>query len=248
MAQMTLEELVRQLGMVYGAGLRCVALYGSAARGEQIGRRSDLNVLVLVEAVDMAHLKQEGAVARAWSEAGNPPPLTLTVEEWTGSSDIYPMEYADILSYHRVLHGALPADGVRVRPADLRLQLEHEAQSKVLRLRHAILSAGAAPKAMAALLADSASTMLVLLRAALRLSGEDPPADSFAMLDRVQARTGLNVEVFRRVVRHRRGEAKLEGEAAVRTAEEYLAGATALARWVDQQSAGQAGQHSPRGE
>jgi hypothetical protein len=221
--------------MVYGAGLRCVALYGSAARGEQITRRSDLNVLVLVDSVDMAHLKRESAVARSWSDAGNPPPLTLTVDEWTGSADIYPMEYADILSYHRVLHGTLPRDGVQVRHAELRLQLEHEAQSKVLRLRHAILSAGAAPKAMAELLADSASTMLVLLRAALRLAGEDPPADSFAMLDRVQARTGLNVEVFRRVVRHRRGEAKLAGDDAVRAAEEYLAGATALARWVDQQ-------------
>ncbi|HSA54571.1 MAG TPA: hypothetical protein VLE53_02655, partial [Gemmatimonadaceae bacterium] len=205
----------------------------------------DLNVLVLVDGVDMTHLRQEGAVARAWGDAGNPPPLTLTVEEWTGSADIFPMEYADILSYHRVLHGALPRDGVQVNRADLRLQLEHEARSKVLRLRHAILSAGAAPRAMAQLLADSASTMLVLLRAALRLAGEDPPADSFAMLDRVQAQTGLNVEVFRRVLRHRRGEAKLEGDAAVRAAEEYLAGATALARWVDQQSAGQ---HSPRGE
>ena len=241
MAQMTLDELVRQLGMIYGAGLRCVALYGSAARGEQIARRSDLNVLVLVDAVDMTHLKKEGAVSRAWSEAGNPPPLTLTVEEWTGSADIFPMEYADILSYHRVLHGTLPRDGLQVRPADLRLQLEHEARSKVLRLRHAILSTSAEPKAMAALLTESASTMLVLLRAALRLAGEDPPPDSIAMLDRVQARTGLDVEVFRRVVRHRRDEAKLEGEAAVRTAEAYLAGATALARWVDQQGTGHAG-------
>ena len=81
MTQMTLEELVRQLDMIYGAGLRCVVLYGSAARGEQIARRSDFNVLVLVDAVEMAHLKKEGAVARAWREAGNPPPLTLTVEE-----------------------------------------------------------------------------------------------------------------------------------------------------------------------
>lgn len=248
MAQMTLEELVRQLDMIYGAGLRCVVLYGSAARGEQIARRSDFNVLVLVDAVEMAHLKKEGAVARAWREAGNPPPLTLTVEEWTGSADIFPMEYADILSYHRVLHGALPMNGIQVRPADLRLQLEHEARSKVLRLRHAILSAGAEPRAMSELLVDSASTMLVLLRAALRLAGEDPPADSFAMLDRVQARTGMNVEVFRQVIRHRRGDAKLQGDHAVLAAERYLAGAMALARWVDQQSAGQSGRQSPRGE
>lgn len=244
MAKMTLEELVRQLGLVYGDELRCVALYGSAARGERADGRADLNVLVLVDSVDMGHLKAEAAVARAWSEAGNPPPLTLTVEEWVSSADIFPMEYADILAYHRVLHGALLTNGIKVHLPELRLQLEHESRSKVLRLRHAILSAGAAPRAMSDLLRDSISTMLVLLRAALRVAGEDPPSDSLTTLDRVEARLGIGVEAFRRALRHKRGEAKLEGDAAVRTVEEYLAGATALARWVDQQSA----RHSPRGE
>ena len=65
MATMTLEELVRQLSLVHGESLRCVALYGSMARGEQVSRRPNLNVLVLVDAIDMAHLQREAAVARA---------------------------------------------------------------------------------------------------------------------------------------------------------------------------------------
>lgn len=240
MARMTLEELVRQLGLVYGEGLRCVALYGSAARGEQVAKRSDLNVLVLVDEVGMSHLRREASVARAWTDAGNPPPLTLTVEEWHGAADIYPMEYADILAHHKVMHGRLPLDGMRVEPHHLRLQLEHEARSKLLRLRHAVLSSGAEPRALSRLLEDSSSTMLVLLRSALRLAGEEPPADSLAMLDRVQARMGLDVDVFRRVVRHARGEARVEGEAAVNVTDAYLGGVAALARWVDA--------HTPSGQ
>ena len=189
MKHMTLEELVRQLALVYDAGLRAVALYGSAARGEQVARRANLNVLVLVDAIDLDHLKREGAVARAWREAGNPPPLTLTVSEWRGSADIFPMEYADILAHHRVLHGALPLDGITVRAEDLRLQLEHEARSKLLRLRHAVLSSGAEPRAMAALLEESASSMMVLARD-LRLAGEEPPPDPGDA--RLAARTGLD--------------------------------------------------------
>ena len=43
---MKLDELVDQLKKVYGAQLRAVVLYGSAAAGEHIPKRSDYNVLV----------------------------------------------------------------------------------------------------------------------------------------------------------------------------------------------------------
>ncbi len=41
MAKMTLEELVAQLRAAFGAELRSVVLYGSAASGEHIPQRSD---------------------------------------------------------------------------------------------------------------------------------------------------------------------------------------------------------------
>lgn len=233
MARMTLEELTRQLSLVYGEGLRCVAVYGSAARGEQIAKRSDLNVLVLVDSVDMQHLRREAAVARSWQEGGNPPPLTLTVSEWQASADIFPIEFSDILAHHKVVHGALPMDGVRVHREHLRLQLEHEVRSKILRLRHAVLSSGADGRALAQVLADSSSTLMVLIRAALRLAGEAPPADSLAMLEMVPARLGFDAGIFRRVLRHARGDERIAADAAVQAMEDYLAGANALARWVD---------------
>src|SRR5678810_119420 len=131
---MTLEELVAQLQKVYGAQLRSVVLYGSAAAGEHIPKRSDYNVLVVVDELTMQHMRAGAAVARAWGEDGNPPPLTLTQSEWRGSADIFPMEYADILERHRVLFGDPPFDGISVDRKDLRLQLEQEAMGKVIKL------------------------------------------------------------------------------------------------------------------
>jgi len=60
---MTLEELVRQLTLAHGEVLRCVALYGSTARGEQVSRKANLNVLVLVDSIDIEHLRREAARA-----------------------------------------------------------------------------------------------------------------------------------------------------------------------------------------
>ena len=235
MANMTLEELVRQLALVHGEGLRCVALYGSTARGERVSRQANLNVLVLVDTIDMESLRREGAVARAWREAGHPPPLTLTVGEWRTSSDIFPMEYADILAHYRILHGALPGDRPVMRREDLRLQLEHETLSKLLRLRHAVLSSGAEPKALLGILESSASSIMTMLRASLRLAGEEPPTESNAVIDRVETVTGIASTAFRRVLGHSRGDSKVSEAEAPSLTSDYLASVGKLVNWVDAQ-------------
>ena len=140
MATMTLDELVRQLRAAYNERLASVVLYGSAAGGDHIPDRSDYNVLVLLDAIDSAELDASSsvaasAVARAWREAGNPPPMTMSVEEWRRSADIFPREYADILERNRVLHGEPPFGGISVSPTDLRLQLEQQVMGQLLQLR-----------------------------------------------------------------------------------------------------------------
>src|SRR5215212_3661594 len=131
MAKMTLEELVSQLRAAYGTSLRSVVLYGSAAGGEHVQKRSDHNVLVIVDALDAPRLTAASAASRAWADSGNPAPLTLTTTEWRGSADIFPMEYADILERHRVLFGEAPFEGITVDLGNLRLQLEQEAMGKL---------------------------------------------------------------------------------------------------------------------
>lgn len=209
MAKMTLDELVSQLRAAFGIELRAVVLYGSAASGEHVAKRSDYNVLVLVDSLSADRLSAAGAASRAWSGAGNPPPLTLTTQEWHSSSDIFPMEYADVLERHRVLYGTLPTD-VRVDAEHLRLELEHEAMGTLLQLRRGALAAGGDGRAQLELLEDSASTIMVILRSVLRLKGETPPGTAAGIVERVAAASGIDASPFLAVVRHRRGEGKLK--------------------------------------
>jgi len=219
---MTLEELVAQLQKVYGAQLRSVVLYGSAAAGEHIPKRSDFNVLVIVDELTMEHMRTGAAVARAWAENGNPPPLTLTMSEWQGSSDIFPMEYADILERHRVLFGTPPFSGIVVDPRNLRLQLEHEAMGKLLKLRQAVLAAGGEAKSQTELLAASLSTIMVIFRAVERLHGAVPPTDYDRLSQDVATRVGLDAGPFGRVVRHVRGAEKIGASDATTTSPAYI--------------------------
>jgi hypothetical protein len=237
MATMTLDDLVTQLRAAYGTQLSAVVLYGSAAAGEHIPKQSDYNVLVLLERIDPATLAASSAVARAWNDAGNPPPMTMTLGEWQRSSDVFPMEYADILDRNRVLHGPPPFSGISVSRENLRLQLEQQVLGKLLQLRQGTLLAGTDGKRQLELITASLSTMMVLFRAVLRLHGETPEGDNIKLAQRVATLAGLDAAPFERAVRHLRGEVKLSPADAGAVLAGYLTGIERLNAYLDRYTA-----------
>ncbi|MEP6990491.1 MAG: nucleotidyltransferase domain-containing protein [bacterium] len=230
---MTLDELVTQLRAAYGAQLSTVVLYGSAAAGEHVPKKSDYNVLVLLGRVDAGTLAAASAVARAWNDAGNPPPMTMSVDEWRHSSDVFPMEYADILDRHRVLYGTPPFDGITISREHLRLQLEQQVMGKLLQLRQGALLAGTDAGRQMKLLAASISTIMVLFRAVLRLKGEVAGKDGAANAARVAELAGFNALPFQRAVRHHRGEVGISTGEASDLLSQYLSGVERLDAYLD---------------
>ncbi len=233
MATMTLEELVSQLRAAYGDALHSVVLFGSAAAGEHIPKRSDYNVLVIVHSLHADTLRAASAVGAAWAASGSPPPMTLTTNEWRASSDIFAMEYADILDRHKVLYGEPPFDGVSVTRNDLRLQVEREAMGKLLQFRQGVLAAGNDGRKQLTLLEASLSTLMVVFRGVSRLGGESPPIDNEALIASIAARGGIDAAPFTRVVRHVRGTAKLSPRDAEHLIAGYLDGLQQLVAYVD---------------
>jgi len=230
---MTLEELVQQLRSAYGAHLSSVVLYGSGASGDYVEGKSDYNVLVLLDRIDVGTLAAASSVARAWREFGNPPPMTMTVDEWRRSADVFPMEYSDILQRNRVLHGEPPFEGIAISREHLRLQLEQQVMGKLLRLRQGALLAGTDGKRQLELICDSLSTIMVLFRAVLRLKGEQPPAEHAAVAERVAALAGFDASPFVGTVRHVRGAKKIAPIDAGATLTLYLTGVERLDAFLD---------------
>ena len=230
---MTLDELVSQLKSAYGQTLRSAVLYGSAVAGEHIEKKSDYNILVVLDAVPLDQLAAVGAVLKAWGDSGNPPPMMFTDAEWRSSADVFPMEYADILERHRVLYGSDPCDGITVARSDLRLQVEQQALGKLLHLRRGAMAAGVDEKAQRALLEASLSALMVVFRGVVRLHGEVPPQDYAELSRGVAAKAGFDATPFERVIKHVRGEQKLPRGEARGVLGGYLAGMEALVAYLD---------------
>ncbi len=232
-SSMPLDELVAQLRQVHGAALRTVVLYGSAATDQQVQGQSDHNVLVIVEPLTLGALRQLADITRRWQDAGNPPPLTLTVLEWQRSSDIFPMEYADILGAHKNLYGTLPLDGIVVLATDLRLQTEHEAMGKLLRLRRGVMTAGSDTKRQSELLRASLSALQIIFRAVLRLHHVTPPRSAEAVARAVATHAGFDAAPFERVAALVRGTSIPDREIELVLAG-YVQGMESLVAYLDQ--------------
>jgi predicted nucleotidyltransferase len=230
---MKLDELVRQLQLAYAEALKSVVLFGSSVAGEHRAKTSDYNVLVIVDSLPLERLRAVAAVSKAWAEDGNPPPMTFTMREWRSSADIFPMEYADILERHRVLYGAPPFEGITVKLADLRLQVEHQTMGKLLQLRRAIMGAGGDSALQLEVLEKSLSTLMVVFRGVVRLHAQVPSQDYEALSRTVAEKAGFSPDPFVRVVRHVRGTEKLSRDAASRTLEEYLSAMESLVSYLD---------------
>jgi predicted nucleotidyltransferase len=231
---MKLDELVRQLQLAYGDGLRSVVLFGSAVAGEHRPKQSDYNVLVVVDSLPLERLRAVAAVSKAWAEDGNPPPMTFTAREFKASSDIFPMEYADILERHRVLFGDSPFDGISVSPQDLRLQVEQQTMGKLLQLRQATMGAGGDSKLQLEVLEKSLSTLMVIFRGISRLLGAAPSQDYEELTRSLAQRAGFSPDPFVKVIRHSRGTEKIPKESASTILEGYLSAMERLVAYLNE--------------
>jgi hypothetical protein len=159
--------------------------------------------------------------------------MTMTTREWKSSSDVFAMEYADILERHKILYGESPFEGIAVDRNDLRLQLEHEAMGKLLKLRQGVLATGGDPRRQVELLAGSLSTIMVIFRAVIRLEGAVPAKDNATVSEAVGKYAGFDPAAFQRVIRHVRGEQKIAANEVGSIVAAYLAGMEKLVEHLD---------------
>jgi predicted nucleotidyltransferase len=229
----TPEQLVERLKEANPTGLKSVILYGSAAAGDHVGKRSDYNVLVVMERLDLPELKRFLKPSQAWVKEGNAAPLLFTPEGLRQSADVFPIELLDIRDSHRVLYGEDLTSGIEIDLENLRLQLEHELKGKLIQLRERYLETGGKSKQVADLMINSLSSFLVLFRAALRLFREQVPATKLQAATLLSSHISFDAEVFASVEALKAGKRKLRELDVEELFERYLQTIEAIVEAVD---------------
>jgi predicted nucleotidyltransferase len=213
-----------------GAGYSAL-LYGSAARGDYLPGRSDINLMLVLDDPSPTRLRALAPAFAAWRKGTAEPPLLISRAEWARASDVFPIEITDMRAGYRVLRGPDPLADTRVEAADLRQALERELRGKLLRLRQGYAAAAGDERVFGRLAAASAGTILVLFRSLLALAGRPVPAGATALATEGAALVGAPAAALLAPVEHR-GERSWRCTAA--EFEQYLDAVARAAGYVDQ--------------
>ena len=185
-------------------GRYSAVLYGSAARGDYVPERSDVNMLLVFDRLEPALLRRLSPAFASWPRRQAAAPLLVTEAEWQRASDVFPLEITDMRTAYEVLRGSDPIGGLEVRSADLRHALESELRGKLLRLRQAYVAAGGDTAALGELGIASVPTVLVLLRGLLALAGRTVPAAAADVITAGAGVAGFDPEPMLIPLAHRR--------------------------------------------
>jgi hypothetical protein len=230
------EPFLAEVDKGLGSGYTAI-LFGSAARGDYVPGRSDLNLMLIVERADAAALARLRPAFAAWRKNAPGLPLVISRDEWLHGVDVFPIEICDLRAAHEVLRGPDLVTHVRADLPDLRRALEKEFRGKLLRLRQRY--AGDSDAGLGEWAGGTISAIVLFFRCLLVLTGRAAPAEPSGVIEAAAGVLGLDAAPLLRVLACR---AKPSTKLAGSDFEAYLAAVERAANFTDQLELG--GQHS----
>lgn len=231
-----IEAHLKQVGddcrRAFGDDLVCLVLYGSAAAGDFVAGKSDLNFAIVLKRIEVAQLRALGELLPAWHRLDVATPLFVDQTFVARARDVFPMEMLDIQAEHRLLAGVDVFADLVIDFDHLRFQLEQEARGKLLRLRVQFAEAGGKRGQVEQLMLASVRTFVALMRAVLRMRREPTPSVAAELLQRFERDLGVPLPALAEVLAVQQGERRWSGSADA-TFAAYLADIERLVDFID---------------
>jgi len=195
-ARRVIEPFLDEVDRIFGATYAAI-LFGSAARGDFVPGRSDLNLMLILERADPAELVRLRPALERWGKGTPGLPLIISRDEWLHGVDVFPIEICDLKAAHRVLRGPDLVAPLQPDPHDLRRALEKEFRGKLLRLRqrYATTNDGLAEWA-----GTTISAIVLFLRCLLILTRHHAPVPPDGVIEEVAALLGFEPAPVLRVL------------------------------------------------
>jgi len=183
-----LQDWVKELKQELGNNLVSVILYGSAARGEYVPARSDLNLMLVFKKLDLEHISKVGRLMRRKVRKQLPQLVFWTQEELEHAWDVFPLEFEDIKENHQCLVGKDPFGKRKVDKKRMRYQIEFELRSKLLAMRDTWLNSNRDRYALEMFLVKAGNSFDYLIgKANAVLGGKiSMPRDIFAKIKKIK--------------------------------------------------------------
>ncbi len=188
------------LRTLLGSNLNSIVIYGSAVVRDYNPKRSNVNLLVVVEKLDFNVLQNVQHYVSRWTRKGIVAPLFLTHEHMHTSSDVFPLEFLDMSDFHKVVIGEDPFVRLDISRENLRLECEEKLKGSLINLRQSYLEIADRRVPMMNLIASSITGLVSVLRGLVRLSGSKAAALKAEVIDQASDVYGFNKAPFHKAL------------------------------------------------
>lgn len=193
------EEYATDYQEIYGGDLLSIVLYGSAARGEYVFKKSDLNFLIVLTDRGLSNLSKALPLVEKWRKRAVAIPLFMSEAYLTTSLDSFPIEFFNIKTHYKLVFGHDLIKGLSIQRSDLRRECERELKGKLLHLRQAYFITRGKRKEFHKLFAISFKSFFPLLPVVLELIGEPIPEKRKEMMKVIIQKCQLDGTVFKQL-------------------------------------------------
>jgi hypothetical protein len=222
-----------RLAAVLGANLKAISVYGSATGADFIAGKSDVNMVVVVDAIDEGVLTGLLETVKWGRKRRIVPPLLLTPRQIESSLDVFPIEFLEVRESHALLTGEDFFGALEAKPLELRLECESQLKAAALRTRQAYLEIGLTKRGAEAVLHASLTSLIPVMRAMLRLKGEAVPRRKLDALKAVGRVFGVDAARLEAILKDKAGDEKIGDRHAHEVLATYVGDIEKLAAAID---------------
>jgi hypothetical protein len=228
------EPFVRDMARELGEELLCLVVFGSAASGDYIYRRSNINTAMVLPHVHVSHLRAIANSVEKWMNKGLAVPRMFARSDFERSLDAFPLLFMEIRDNHRLLHGKSLFANVVIDPGLLRVQVEQMLKSKVAEARSEFLASGESLKTFEDMISRSFGSLFPLLRGLLFLAGVKPSVRKEVVVAMSEEKFHLEPGVLTDALRQKNGLLRIsEKHNLLAYYERYMAAIERLADIAD---------------
>ncbi|MCX6639543.1 MAG: nucleotidyltransferase domain-containing protein [bacterium] len=224
------ESFAAELKRVFNEGLVAVILTGSAARGDFLKGKSDVNLLVILSSESIGHLEKITAILKNFRGRGLSSPVFMAPDAIQRSLDSYPLEFLDFKLFHRTVSGEDPLKDIAIPKQPLRLQIERELRGKLLLLRQIYAMHSQNNKELLFALQKAGKLFTAVFQGILELNNQPIPADRSKLFQDAGTMAGFSCQAFQVLLDVRKGEKKENLQEIFNT---FLNEIDQLVYWID---------------
>ncbi|MCM8776901.1 MAG: hypothetical protein NC905_01360 [Candidatus Omnitrophica bacterium] len=164
-----IDVFVEAVKEILGEKLSSIVVYGSILKESYVPKKSDINIVVIVEGLDVSDLLKVKKKLAKFCFRHLIKPFFFTMDFLKSSADVFPVEWKEIKANHFLVYGKDILGEIILKKQDIRLQLERDIKQNFINFKQGIIFR----EDVTALIEESLKSLQIFLRNAKEIITEE---------------------------------------------------------------------------